>query len=87
MLQKREASIPDQHMFNLTLPYATLPITGQLFLGRCWLFASTNVVKYTAAQKLGMADFKLSHVRCWYLWSGIDTVTQRVVTPFLLGQA
>lgn len=55
--------------------------------GRCWLFASTNVVRYTATQGLGMADFELSQVRCWHLWLGIDTVTQRVVTPFLLGQA
>lgn len=62
-LLKREAHIADQHVFNLTLPYTPTPITNQRASGRCWLFASTNVVRYTAAQKLGVADFQLSQVR------------------------
>ena len=39
-------------MFKLTLPYTTTPITNQKSSGRCRLFASTNVVRYIAAQKL-----------------------------------
>jgi bleomycin hydrolase len=50
-------------VFNLTLPYTTTPVTNQRSSGRCWLFASTNVVRYTVAQKLGVADFELSQVR------------------------
>ena len=52
-------------MFNPALPYTATPITNQWSSGRCWLFASTNVVRYTAAQKLGMAGFQFSQVRCW----------------------
>lgn len=62
-LLKRKARIVDQYVFNLTLPYTPTPITNQQASGRCWLFASTNVVRYTAAQKLGVADFQLSQVR------------------------
>jgi bleomycin hydrolase len=61
-LLRREAGIADQHVFNLILPYTPTPITDQRASGRCWLFASTNVVRYTAAQKLGVADFQLSQV-------------------------
>jgi aminopeptidase C len=91
-LLKREAGIADQHVFNLTLPYTATPITNQKASGRCWLFASTNVVRYTAAQKLGAADFELSQVRRFFQfqqWVSVlmVTVPKHVVVPFLLGQA
>jgi bleomycin hydrolase len=70
-LLKREANIADQHVFNLTLPYTATPITNQKSSGRCWLFASTNVVRYTAAQKLSVADFQLSQSYLFF-WDKLE---------------
>ncbi|KAG8984592.1 hypothetical protein FRB90_005213 [Tulasnella sp. 427] len=59
-LLSRSARVADTHVFNLKLDYETSPITNQLSSGRCWLFASTNVIRYDAAQKLKIKDFQLS---------------------------
>lgn len=61
-LLSRAARVADTHVFNLKLDYETSPITNQLSSGRCWLFASTNVIRYEAAQKLKIKDFQLSQV-------------------------
>ncbi|KIO30374.1 hypothetical protein M407DRAFT_69333 [Tulasnella calospora MUT 4182] len=59
-LLSRAARVADTHVFNLKLDYEATPITNQLSSGRCWLFASTNVIRYDAAQKLKIKDFQLS---------------------------
>lgn len=64
-LLKRSPIIADAFIFNNTLPYTTHPITNQLSSGRCWLFSSTNVLRYTISQhpKLNLATdakFQLS---------------------------
>jgi len=48
------------HIFNTAVPFTTTPITNQNSSGRCWLFATTNVLRYTAQQKLNIEDFQLS---------------------------
>ena len=62
-LLKREVKIADYHVFNTELPYATSPITNQKSSGRCWLFATTNVLRYDIAKKLNLSDFQCSQVR------------------------
>ncbi|QRV79081.1 bleomycin hydrolase [Ceratobasidium sp. AG-Ba] len=47
----RRAYVADTHVFNLTVPFSTGPITDQLSSGRCWLFAATQ---------LSLDDFQLS---------------------------
>ena len=83
-------------MYNLILPYTATPITNQKSSGQCWLFASTNVVRYTAEEKLGTAEFELSQTLCWCFYGWVLTdrnparsqlVTRRVIVPFLLGGA
>lgn len=59
----RTARIADYQVFNTRLDYQTGPITNQKSSGRCWLFASTNVLRYDIAQKLKIKDFELSQVR------------------------
>ena len=71
-LLKREAIISEQHVYNLVLPYTATPITNQKSSGRYWFFASTNVVRYTAAQEVGTAEVEHSQTFCWCLWLGID---------------
>ncbi|CEL58863.1 bleomycin hydrolase [Rhizoctonia solani AG-1 IB] len=52
--------VSDAHIFNLTVPFETGPVTNQKSSGRCWLFATTNVLRYHIIQQLNLGDFQLS---------------------------
>lgn len=41
--------VSDAHVFNLTVPFTTGPVTNQRSSGRCWLFATTVRVMYMFA--------------------------------------
>ena len=62
-LVSRKAAIADAHVFNNEVDFKTNPITNQKSSGRCWLFATTNVLRYTIMKKLNLGDFQLSQVR------------------------
>lgn len=63
-LQRREAHILDTHVFNTEIDFKTGPIANQKQSGRCWLFASTNVLRYSVMRKLNLSEFELSQVCC-----------------------
>ncbi|PCH43598.1 peptidase C1B bleomycin hydrolase [Wolfiporia cocos MD-104 SS10] len=56
----RAAQVADAHVFNTQLDFKTGPITNQKSSGRCWLFATTNVLRYNIMRKLNLDDFQLS---------------------------
>jgi len=60
VLTSRSARIADQHVFNHTLDFKTGPVTNQKSSGRCWLFATTNVIRYGIMRKLKLKEFQLS---------------------------
>ena len=62
-LQSRAAHIADKHVFNTEIEFKPGPVTNQKSSGRCWLFASTNVLRYNVMKKLSLSDFQLSQVR------------------------
>ena len=62
-LVSRSARIADSHVFNNEVDFKTNPITNQKSSGRCWLFATTNVLRYSVMKKLNLSDFQLSQVR------------------------
>jgi bleomycin hydrolase len=62
-LVRREAFIADPHVFNTELDFKTGPVTNQKSSGRCWLFATTNVLRYEIMKKLNLKEFQLSQVR------------------------
>lgn len=64
-LATRSARIADPHIFNLSLDFKTGPITNQKSSGRCWLFATTNVLRHSVMQKLDLEEFQLSQVRSY----------------------
>lgn len=66
-LISRDARVADAHVFNLELDFKTNPITSQKSSGRCWLFATTNVLRYTVMKKLNLPEFQLSQV-CFPLY-------------------
>ncbi|EJF65279.1 peptidase C1B bleomycin hydrolase [Dichomitus squalens LYAD-421 SS1] len=59
-LLRREAVIATPHVFNLELDFKTGPITDQKDTGRCWVFASTNVLRYNVQKKLNLEELQLS---------------------------
>lgn len=62
-LQSRAAHIADIHVFNTEIEFKTLPITDQKSSGRCWIFATMNILRYDIMKKLKMKEFQLSQVR------------------------
>ena len=62
-LVRRQAFVADAHVFNTELDFKTGPITNQKSSGRCWLFATTNVLRYEIMKKLNLKEFQLSQAR------------------------
>lgn len=61
-LLNRAAQSSDVHVYNTQVDFKTGPITNQKSSGRCWLFATTNVLRYNVMKKLNLDDFQLSQV-------------------------
>ncbi|KAG6813314.1 hypothetical protein H0H92_012127 [Tricholoma furcatifolium] len=59
-LTSRTARTADIHVFNNVIDFKTGPITNQKSSGRCWIFASTNVFRYSIMKALKLSDFQLS---------------------------
>jgi len=87
VLTSRSARIADQHIFNNVLDFKTGPITNQKSSGRCWLFATTNVIRYGIMRKLKLKEFQLSQVCVILMIYRFDLylTSQTTVLPFLLG--
>ncbi|KAF8629210.1 hypothetical protein AX17_005795 [Amanita inopinata Kibby_2008] len=59
-LASRSARVADAHVFNNAIDFKTGPVTDQKSSGRCWLFATTNVIRYGIMKRLNLNDFQLS---------------------------
>lgn len=62
-LLSRKAVVADAHVFNHELKFQPGPVTDQKSSGRCWLFATTNVLRYNVMKRFNLDDFQLSQVR------------------------
>ena len=72
-LLSRKAIVDDVHVFNTEVKFKTGPVTSQKSSGRCWLFATTNVLRYNIMKKFNLDDFQLSQV-CHVLLSVVGTL-------------
>lgn len=61
-LTSREAQIAIPHVFNTQVEFKSGPVTNQKSSGRCWLFATTNIIRYEVMKKLKLNDFQCSQV-------------------------
>lgn len=59
-LVSRPAQVAIPHVFNHEVEFKTAPVTSQKSSGRCWLFATTNVIRYEVMRKLKLKEFQLS---------------------------
>lgn len=60
----------DRHIFNLRIPNEASKVTNQQSSGRCWLFATLNVMRLGVMDRYGLSgDFELSQsYLCFYDW-------------------
>ena len=59
-LLSRQALAADRHIFSHTLTVQPTPVTNQKSSGRCWLFATCNVLRVGIVKKFNLGDFELS---------------------------
>lgn len=59
-LHRRQAEVSGQHVFNLRAELEGTPVTNQKSSGRCWLFATTNIIRTEVMKQLDIQDFQLS---------------------------
>lgn len=59
-LHKRTVEVSCQHVFSHAIPYEVKPVVNQKNSGRCWLFATCNVIRHQAAKVLELDEFELS---------------------------
>ncbi|KIS71332.1 uncharacterized protein UMAG_01232 [Mycosarcoma maydis] len=59
-LHKRDVEISCAHIFSHAIPYEVKPVVNQKSSGRCWLFATCNVIRHQAAKVLELDEFELS---------------------------
>ncbi|KAG1734739.1 peptidase C1B bleomycin hydrolase [Suillus paluster] len=59
-LTSRPAAVAIPHVFNHEVEFKSGPVTNQKSSGRCWLFATTNVIRYEVMKKLNLKEFQLS---------------------------
>lgn len=59
-LHRRDVEVSCAHIFSDAIPYEVKPVVNQHNSGRCWLFATCNVIRHQAAKVLGLDEFELS---------------------------
>ncbi|KAG0143619.1 hypothetical protein CROQUDRAFT_660951 [Cronartium quercuum f. sp. fusiforme G11] len=85
-LLSRQVITADKQVFSETLTVQPTPVTNQKSSGRCWLFATCNVIRMGIVKKFNLGDFELSqsylffydHLEKanWYLENMIELVEE-----------
>ncbi|RVX67677.1 hypothetical protein B0A52_07800 [Exophiala mesophila] len=86
VVANKVATLPDTQTFNVQIPFEGSPVTNQRSSGRCWLFATTNVLRVPIMKKYNLKEFELSQAYLffwdkleksnWFLEQVIDTADQ-----------
>lgn len=86
IVANKVATLSDTQTFNVKIPFEGSPVTNQRSSGRCWLFATTNVLRVPIMKKYNLKEFELSQAYLffwdklekanWFLEQIIDTADQ-----------
>lgn len=86
VVSNKVATLTDTQTFNVKIPFEGAPVTNQRSSGRCWLFATTNVLRVAVMKKHNLKEFELSQAYLffwdklekanWFLEQMIDTAAQ-----------
>ena len=86
IISQKTVTLADTQTFNVKIPFEGSPITNQRSSGRCWLFATTNVLRIPIMKKYHLKEFELSQSYLffwdklekanWFLEQIIDTASR-----------
>lgn len=70
-LRSRKAETLNTHVFNTVIDHDNNPITNQQSTGRCWLFATTNLIRNEMMKTLNTDSFQLSQSYLFF-WDKVE---------------
>lgn len=70
-LRTREAEVANTHVFNHVIDHDNNPVTNQKQSGRCWLFATTNLIRNEMIKTLNIEEFQLSQSYLFF-WDHVE---------------
>ncbi|ETN41152.1 uncharacterized protein HMPREF1541_03087 [Cyphellophora europaea CBS 101466] len=71
IISQKVATLPDIQTFNVKIPFEGAPVTNQRSSGRCWLFATTNVLRVPLMKKHNLKEFELSQAYLFF-WDKLE---------------
>lgn len=71
IVTQKIATLSDQQTYNITIPFEGAPVTNQRSSGRCWLFATTNVLRVAVMKKHNLKEFELSQAYLFF-WDKLE---------------
>ena len=71
IVSNKVATLPDTQTFNIKIPFEGSPVTNQRASGRCWLFATTNVLRVAIMKKHNLKEFELSQAYLFF-WDKLE---------------
>lgn len=71
IVSNKVATLTDSQTFNIKIPFEGSPVTNQRSSGRCWLFATTNVLRVPIMKKYNLKEFELSQSYLFF-WDKLE---------------
>lgn len=71
IVSNKVATLTDTQTFNIKIPFEGSPVTNQRASGRCWLFATTNVLRVPIMKKYNLKEFELSQSYLFF-WDKLE---------------
>ena len=71
IVSNKVATLTDIQTFNVKIPFEGAPVTNQRSSGRCWLFATTNVLRVPIMKQYNLKEFELSQAYLFF-WDKLE---------------
>ncbi|KAJ9617699.1 uncharacterized protein PV06_10224 [Exophiala oligosperma] len=71
IVSNKVSTLADTQTFNIKIPFEGSPVTNQRSSGRCWLFATTNVLRVPIMKKYNLKEFELSQSYLFF-WDKLE---------------
>lgn len=71
IVSQKVATLSDTQTFNVKIAFEGSPVTNQRSSGRCWLFATTNVLRVAIMKKHNLKEFELSQAYLFF-WDKLE---------------
>ncbi|KIW12536.1 hypothetical protein PV08_09813 [Exophiala spinifera] len=71
IIANKVSTLADTQTFNVKIPFEGAPVTNQRSSGRCWLFATTNVLRVPIMKRYNLKEFELSQSYLFF-WDKLE---------------